>query len=70
MDIRTTTCVIIRKHGKYLVGYVMFSHDMRWSDSPYDAWKTRNIEKARDIARKTGGVTVLFNPIVKQRRVI
>lgn len=70
MDIRTKTCIIIRKHGKYLVGYVLFSDELRWSDSPYDAWKTRNIEKARDIARKTGGVTVLFNPIVKQMRVI
>ena len=70
MDIRTTTCVIIRKNGEYLVGYVLFSHDLRWSVSPYDAWKTRNIEKARDVARKTGGVTVLFNPIVKQMRVI
>lgn len=70
MDIRTKTCIIIRKNGEYLVGYVLFSHDLRWSDSPYDAWKTRNIEKARDVARKTGGVTVLFNPIVKQMRVI
>ena len=70
MDIRTKTCVIIRKNSEYLVGTVLYSTDLRWSGSPYDAWKTRNMEKAREIARKVGGVLVLFNPIVNQRKVI
>ena len=70
MDIRTKTCIIIRKNSEYLVGYVLWSDDLRWSGSPYDAWKTRNMEKARNVARKVGGVMVLFNPIVNQRKVI
>ena len=70
MDIRRETCIIIRKNGEYLVRKALYSAELRWSDSPYDAWRTRNREKAREIARKTGGVTVLFNPIVKQMRVI
>jgi len=70
MDIRTKTCIIIRKNSEYLVGYVLWSDDLRWSDSPYDAWKTRDREKAAEVARKVGGVMVLFNPIVNQRRVI
>lgn len=70
MDIRTKTCIIIRKHGLYLVGYALYSDELRWSESPYDAWKTRNREKAREVARKTGGVMVLFNPIVKQMKVM
>ena len=69
-DIRTKTCIIIRKNSEYLVGYIVFTHDLRWSDSPYDAWKTRNTEKAAEVARKVGGVMVLFNPIVNQRKVI
>ena len=70
MDIRTKTCIIIRKNGEYLVGFIVFTRELRWSDSPYDAWKTRDIGKARDVARKTGGVMVLFNPIVRQMKVI
>ena len=69
-DIRRTTCIIIRKNSEYLVGTILYSADLRWSGSPYDAWKTRDMEKAREIARKTGGVMVLFNPVVNQRRVI
>lgn len=69
-DIRKKTCIIIRKNGEYLVGYVLWSEDLRWSDSPYDAWKTRDREKAAEVARKVGGVMVLFNPIVNQRKVI
>lgn len=69
-DIRTKTCIIIRKNSEYLVGYVVFSDELRWSVSPYDAWKTRDREEAAEVARKVGGVMVLFNPIVNQRRVI
>ena len=69
-DIRTKTCIIIRKNSEYLVGYIVFTDELRWSDSPYDAWKTRNKEKAAEVARKVGGVMVLFNPIVNQRKVI
>ena len=69
-DIRKKACIIIRKNGEYLVGYVLWSGDLRWSNYTYDAWKTRNREKATEVARKVGGVMVLFNPIVNQRKVI
>ena len=69
-DIRKKTCIVIRKNGEYLVGYIVFTDELRWSDSPYDAWKTRNKEKAAEVARKTGGIMVLFNPIVNQKRVM
>lgn len=70
MDIRRETCIIIRKDGEYLVGTICYSTDLRWSGSPYDAWKTRRKEDAERVARKVGGEMVLFNPIVNQRRVI
>ena len=69
-DIRKKTCIVIRKNGEYLVGYIVFTDELRWSASPYDAWKTRNKEKAAEVARKTGGIMVLFNPIVNQTRVM
>ena len=70
MDIRRATCIIIRKDGEYLVGAILYSTDLRWSWSPYDAWRTRRKEDAERVARKVGGELVLFNPIVNQRRVI
>lgn len=70
MDIRTKTCIIIRKNGEYLVGTIMYSKDLRWSISQYDAWRTRRKEDAERVARKVGGEMVLFNPIVNQMKVI
>ena len=63
MDIRLKTCVIVRRGGEYLVGYIVYTHELRWSLSKWDAWSTRDLEKARRVARRVGGVPVLFNPI-------
>lgn len=68
MNIRKETCIIIRKDGEYLVGTILFSTDLRWSWSPYDAWRTRRKEDAERLARKVGGEMVLFNPIVRQMK--
>lgn len=70
MDPRLLTCVIIRRNGEFLVGRVFGSRELRWSVSRYDAWRTRDLEKARRIARKTGGITMLFNPVIGKTRVI
>ena len=69
-SLRKETCIIIRKHGEYLVGSILYAEDMRWSGSPYDAWRTRDRDEARDVARETGGVMVLFNPIIGKTQVI
>lgn len=68
--LRKETCIIIRKHGEYLVGSVLYSEDLRWSGSMYDAWRTRDREEARNVARETGGVMVLFNPIIGKARLM
>lgn len=70
MDVRSKTRIIIRKNSEYLVGRILGSRDMRWSTSPYEAWWTRDREKAAEIARATGGIMVLFNPIVGQIKVL
>ena len=69
-DIRKKTCLIIQRSGQYLVGRILYSTDLRWSGSPYDAWMTRNREQAERVARRTGGNVMLFNPVVKQIRVL
>ena len=69
-DIRKATCIIIRKNGQYLQSRILYSDDLRWTESPYDAWKTRDREKAEEVARETGGITVLFNPVVYQMRIL
>ena len=62
--LRRETCIIIRKDGEYLVGAVLHSRELRWSYSSFDAWRTRDREAARRVARVVGGVLVLFNPII------
>lgn len=70
MDLRLYTCIIIRKNGEYLVGRVLGSRELRWSVSPFDAWRTRDRDKARAVARKTGGVTMLFNPVIGKTQIL
>ena len=68
-DIRRQTCLIIRRNGEYLVGTILYSQDLRWSISRSDAWRTRDREKARRIARATGGTVMLYNPIIGRERI-
>ena len=68
MDIRKKTALIIRKDNRYLVGYVLWSDELRWSIYPWDAWRTRIRANARSIAEKTGGEIMLFNPVSGQIR--
>lgn len=68
--IRSKTCVVIRRNGEYLRGKDMLTRKPMWSGSIYDAWHTRDMEEARELARKLGGITVLFNPILRQTKVI
>lgn len=69
MDIRKKTCLIIRKNGEYLAGRIIFSTDLRWSIYRHEAVRTRDIEKAKKVARKTGGILMLFNPITGDERI-
>ena len=66
MDIRLRTNLIVTRNNKYLVGRIMGSRELRWSNSPYDAWKTRNADAVQTVARKSGGRLMLFNPVVGQ----
>ena len=70
MDIRLCTCLVIRKNGEYLMGMETVSGELRWSRYIYDAWRTRDREKARRIARITGGRQILFNPVAGQAKMI
>lgn len=69
-DIRKETCCIVRKDGEFLVGTVLWSEDLRWSIYRHDAWRTRKKERAEEVARMTGGVVMLFNPVAGQMKVL
>lgn len=67
-ELKRHTCIIIRKDREYLVGTILCSSDLRWSNCAYDAWRTRNRDDAWRVAEYVGGVTVLFNPITGEIR--
>lgn len=69
-EIQKQTCIVIRRNGEYLVGTIVFSTQLRWSKNLYDAWRTRDREKAERVARRTGGIMVLFNPVLHQTHVL
>ena len=68
--IRRKTCIIIRKNGRYLKGWDMIVNGIEWTWSTYEAWKTRDREEAESVARATGGIMILFNPIMNQKRIL
>lgn len=70
MDIRAETCIIIRKNKEYLQGTDCFTNGPLWTQYTWNAWRTRDKEEAEEVAKRTGGVMVLFNPIARQMKVI
>lgn len=70
VDIRQYTRVIVRKNGYYLQCMSSMFDGAVWSTSPYHAWWTRDMEDARDVALKTGGIMVLFNPVIGRTKVL
>ena len=64
-DIRLKTGLIIKRGPEFLVGRIMGTSELKWSDSPWDAWRTRDREAAE---RVTGGDLWLFNPVAGQIR--
>ena len=68
MDCREYTCLIIKKDNEFLVGCMMGTSILRWSNSQYDAWRTRIKEHAVKVADYVDGNIMLFNPIVGQMR--
>lgn len=64
--IRQATVLIVRRGAEYLVGRIPYSLEYRWSRSPYDAWNTREKDKAQMVARRVGGDLWLWNPVLGQ----
>lgn len=69
-DPRSKTCVIIRRNGEYLAGRILGSKELRWSIYAHEAVRTRDRAKAEEIAKKLGGITMLYNPITMELRVL
>lgn len=68
VDVRRKTCLIIRRRNEFLVGRILFSSELRWSISLYDAWRTREKDSAKKLARVVGGDLYLFNPAIGEIR--
>ena len=68
MNIRLETGIIIQKDGQYLVAKIVGTNELRWSSSPWDAWRKREREFALMVADKVGGTRMLFNPVAGQLR--
>ena len=68
--IRRKTCIIISKNGRFLKGRSQLTGEVEWSWSAYEAWRTRDRAEAEDVARITGGIMVLFNPIMNVKKVL
>ena len=49
-NIRRCTWLIIKRGPEYLVGRILGTNDLKWSTSPWDAWRTRDREEAEDFA--------------------
>ena len=69
-NVRKATRIVIRRNGEYLVGKDMLQPKLRWSWSIYDAWRTKSAEDARKVAIATGGIMVLFNPVINREQEI
>ena len=63
MDIRLSTHLIVQKDGEYLVCLHGIAGE-RWSNSPYDAKRTRSRERAETWVHEAGGSLRLFNPVI------
>lgn len=58
-DIQSYTRYVVEKDREYLRGAW---ERVKWSTSYYDAWRTKDLEGARRVAKKLGGRLMLFNP--------
>lgn len=70
MDSRKEECIIIRKNREFLQGKEWITGQPLWTQYTYNAWRTQNEEEAAEVARKLGGVMVLFNPVNGKKKVL
>ncbi len=66
--IKLNTGLIIKRGPEFLVGRILGTRELKWSLSPWDAWRTRDREEAEAVARAIAGDLWLFNPILGQIR--
>ena len=68
IDIRLQTGLIVRKGSEFLVGRCAVTGSLKWSGSPWDAWRTRIRANARTVAERIDGEILLFNPVAGQMK--
>lgn len=68
MDIRRETVLIVRKENQYVQTISAVTSGTIWTPHAYDAWRTRNAQKAIQQAKDVDGEVWLFNPVAGQLR--
>ena len=62
--IRMKTVLIVERDGEYLSRKMLLTGTVMWSNSKWEAWKTRDRDLAEAMAARYGGRLMLFNPII------
>ena len=69
-DIRSATCLVIRKDGEYLSRRMMLTGELVWDPHLSSAWTTRDKDAAVRMARIVGGTVYLFNKVIWRTKVL
>ena len=65
-DLRWKTVLIIKTEMGYFAGWNQVMGRITWRLSAYDAWRTRDVNLAKEISEKIGGTLYLFNPVASK----
>ena len=68
MDIRKRTKLIVKRGNQFLVALTSITKQPKWSVSPYDAWGTKELLKAKKVAEYFNAKIYMFNPCVGMMR--
>ena len=70
-ELRKATTLVVMKDGKYLSRInAMIPGTVVWDQHLSNAWRTRNMAKAKERAEEVGGILALFNPIIWEVKVL
>ena len=61
VDLRDYEEFVVRKGRLYM--FSVTDGYLRWTNSPYDAWRHKRRDKARMVAKRIGGRVCAFNPV-------
>jgi len=67
-ELKKQTCLVVMKNRCYLSRTLLSTGTVLWSNSLYEAWRTRSRKEAEMEAKRYGGTVMLFNPVIGKVR--